>query len=649
MRIDPATQTVTDTFPLDNRTPTGLAVGLQAVWVAHGPRGEVSLVDPQFGTLIRTTKVAGTAFGSPNGSITLDHKSAWAVFGDSTLAHLDAAGKLLGTTLAGIQPAGVASASGSIWVTNSGEANVQRFNAATSAKGRSAPQRRRSADRDHLLGGLDLGRKHGRRSRDANRSRLGRESGHSRGSGPSALASAAGSVGCRTRPRVPSPASTRRPTRWSRRSRSETPRWASRRRAASSGLRCKPPEPTLLPLETDGRQVERRPQDDAPDRLEMSVGSLRKSTGATGAGPGRFERRASRRRCCGRSPREGGCLSHRPVVGLRRRRTKLTRARVRCSRSRSMYATGRCSLGVQGPNARSDGSPGVASLLKYPADALGSGTPYLDVEPDLREPLLDELTTAIGCRAVDVEDRLPPRRLPRVPSRAPGRALERIHVPSLNPGTTSEELIARGGSRSGRPRAARRSSAVDRLAEARIVAEERPRRLNARIRSVSPGRRNSRDVDPVLLDEAEDRIEVDGRECGAEPVTHDRPVAGPPAATRRGGRCRIRRRDGAGCPVEPNRDRPPAPELLVGDVAWAGSRKRAPLPSGRIGVTGDGAQKNVDAVRAESGRMRCKANDERAPGVRRHDWPCSAFPLYLCARAPTMSRTNCTPGEFIAV
>ena len=135
MRIDPVARTVTDTFPLDNRTPTGLAVGLGAVWVAHGPRGEVSLVDPQFGTVIRTRKVAGPAFGSPNGTIALDDTSAWAVFGDSTLAHLDAAGKLLGTTLAGVQPAGVASASGSIWVTNSGEASVQRFNAATFRQG----------------------------------------------------------------------------------------------------------------------------------------------------------------------------------------------------------------------------------------------------------------------------------------------------------------------------------------------------------------------------------------------------------------------------------------------------------------------------------------------------------------------------------
>ncbi|MGZ8694087.1 MAG: adenylate/guanylate cyclase domain-containing protein [Gaiellaceae bacterium] len=134
-RIDPATRAPTGTFSLDGRTPTGIAVGLGAVWVAHGPRGAVSLVDPQFGTLTRTTKVADRAFGSPNGSITLDDKSAWAVFGDSTLAHLDAAGNLSGTTLAGIQPAGVASAGGSIWVTNSGEASVQRFNAATFRQG----------------------------------------------------------------------------------------------------------------------------------------------------------------------------------------------------------------------------------------------------------------------------------------------------------------------------------------------------------------------------------------------------------------------------------------------------------------------------------------------------------------------------------
>jgi YVTN family beta-propeller protein len=195
MRIDPATRAVTGTFSLDNRTPTGIAIGIGTVWVAHGLRGEVSLVDPQFGTLTRTTKVAGTAFGSPNGSITLDDKSAWAVFGDSTLAHLDAAGKLLGTTLAGIQPAGVASASGSIWVTNSGEANVQRFNAATFRQG---------ALRSYSVGARPTGVIYSEgaiwvaNTGDGVVTRIDPGSGArvdiSVGAGPSALASAAGSV-----------------------------------------------------------------------------------------------------------------------------------------------------------------------------------------------------------------------------------------------------------------------------------------------------------------------------------------------------------------------------------------------------------------------------------------------------------------------
>jgi class 3 adenylate cyclase len=118
-RIDPDGQAVTGTFSLENRTPTGLAVGLGSVLVAHGLRGDVSLVDPQFGQVTKTVQVGGTAFGSPNGSVALDATSAWAVFGDSTLAHLAAEGNVLGTTLAGSQPADVVAANGSVWVTNS--------------------------------------------------------------------------------------------------------------------------------------------------------------------------------------------------------------------------------------------------------------------------------------------------------------------------------------------------------------------------------------------------------------------------------------------------------------------------------------------------------------------------------------------------
>jgi YVTN family beta-propeller protein len=134
-KIDPAQRTATATFTLESRTPTGIAVGLGAVWVAHGLRGELSRVDPQFGQVTESTPVAGTAFGSPNGSVALDMRSVWAVFGDSTLARIDATGRLLGETLAGSQPAGVVVAAGSVWVTNSGDATVQRFNSETFRQG----------------------------------------------------------------------------------------------------------------------------------------------------------------------------------------------------------------------------------------------------------------------------------------------------------------------------------------------------------------------------------------------------------------------------------------------------------------------------------------------------------------------------------
>ena len=134
-KIAASTRAVSGTFPLDGRTPTGIAVGLGAVWVAHGARGQVSLVEPQFGDVVRSVSVAGTAFGSENGSVALDGESAWAAFGDSTLVHLDADGSPLGQTLAGTQPAGVVEADGSIWVTSSGDATVLRFNAQTFGEG----------------------------------------------------------------------------------------------------------------------------------------------------------------------------------------------------------------------------------------------------------------------------------------------------------------------------------------------------------------------------------------------------------------------------------------------------------------------------------------------------------------------------------
>ncbi|CAN5184995.1 hypothetical protein BH20ACT13_BH20ACT13_20590 [soil metagenome] len=134
-KIDADQRTATATISLERRTPTGIAVGLGSVWVAHGLLGQLSRVDPQFGEVGEPIAVGGAAFGSPNGSVALDDVSAWAVFGDSTFARLDAEGSILGQTLAGSQPAGVVAAGGSVWVTNSGDATVQRFNPETFNEG----------------------------------------------------------------------------------------------------------------------------------------------------------------------------------------------------------------------------------------------------------------------------------------------------------------------------------------------------------------------------------------------------------------------------------------------------------------------------------------------------------------------------------
>jgi YVTN family beta-propeller protein len=132
-RIDSRRRTVLrQSISLDERTPTGLAFGFDAVWVAHGLLGQLSRIDPQFNKVTPPTDVGGTAFGSPNGAVAVGRGSVWAVFGDSTLARIEpATGRVKEHTRAGSLPAGVVVGSGSVWVANSGDATVTRYNPAT--------------------------------------------------------------------------------------------------------------------------------------------------------------------------------------------------------------------------------------------------------------------------------------------------------------------------------------------------------------------------------------------------------------------------------------------------------------------------------------------------------------------------------------
>ena len=127
-RISVERRTRTVTVPLDTRTPTGLAFGAGALWVAHGPRGQLSRVDPHSDRVTKTIGIADP--GSDRGAVAVGAGSVWVVYGDSTLARVSVDPdkvRVLGATFAGSSPAGVVVASGAVWVLNAGEATVTRF------------------------------------------------------------------------------------------------------------------------------------------------------------------------------------------------------------------------------------------------------------------------------------------------------------------------------------------------------------------------------------------------------------------------------------------------------------------------------------------------------------------------------------------
>jgi YVTN family beta-propeller protein len=133
-RIDATQRSATATISLDDRTPTGLATGAGAVWVAHGMRGQVSRVDEQFNRITNTLDVASTA--SRIGTVAVGEGGVWAAFGDSTLARIDPADvRAAASAFAGAVPAAVVVGSGAVWVANSGDSTVQRFNPATFQQG----------------------------------------------------------------------------------------------------------------------------------------------------------------------------------------------------------------------------------------------------------------------------------------------------------------------------------------------------------------------------------------------------------------------------------------------------------------------------------------------------------------------------------
>jgi DNA-binding SARP family transcriptional activator/streptogramin lyase len=135
LRINPRTRRPVKTIALP-AAPTGIAFGFGAVWVAHGRSGQLSRVDPRFNRVTKTLDLAGRSLYSPTGSVAAGAGWVWVVFGNSLLVRIHPfAVRESGTTSAGLGPAAILVNSGSVWVANSGDANVQRFDPTTFEEG----------------------------------------------------------------------------------------------------------------------------------------------------------------------------------------------------------------------------------------------------------------------------------------------------------------------------------------------------------------------------------------------------------------------------------------------------------------------------------------------------------------------------------
>ncbi len=135
-RIDVGRRAPAGVVSLGNRTPTAIAAGAGAVWVVHGLRGELSRVDPQFGRVTRTIAVTSRPGSSSGGGVSIGSGHVWAVYGNSTLARVDpVAVRRSGSGLAGAIPTAVVADGRAVWVANSADSNVERFDPSTFQEG----------------------------------------------------------------------------------------------------------------------------------------------------------------------------------------------------------------------------------------------------------------------------------------------------------------------------------------------------------------------------------------------------------------------------------------------------------------------------------------------------------------------------------
>lgn len=134
-RIDPVTRDVVANIPLP-ATPDAVTFGAGAVWVVNGRLGMLYRVDTTINEVTKAIRLGDRSITFANAGVDVERGSVWAAFGDATLGHADAfPPRALGIGSTDTGPAAVIFAFGAVWVANSGEATLQRFNPLTFEEG----------------------------------------------------------------------------------------------------------------------------------------------------------------------------------------------------------------------------------------------------------------------------------------------------------------------------------------------------------------------------------------------------------------------------------------------------------------------------------------------------------------------------------
>ncbi len=128
-RVDTATRTLQATISL-TATPTGVAVGMGSVWTANGILGSVTRIDPGVNAVSAT--IPDVAPQASGGAIAIGEGAVWFVSEIGTVTRIDPArNKASASGVVGFSPSAAAVGEGSVWVANAGDNTVSRVNPRT--------------------------------------------------------------------------------------------------------------------------------------------------------------------------------------------------------------------------------------------------------------------------------------------------------------------------------------------------------------------------------------------------------------------------------------------------------------------------------------------------------------------------------------